>query len=247
MTAEAAQPTRVGDYDVLRWLSRGHYGEAMVVSYRGTESVLKLAYTSTGDIAERLRDEARVLRALDHPGVPKLFDEGTDAQGRPFLVMSLAPGRTLAERLAEHAARNDRFSDLEALLVMKNLLDVLAYMVSSRLKEAQGGVYVHRDIKAANMLVTDSLDVTLIDFGFSKLDGSTDKRYDDSFFRAGAARLLPPRKDTHTLSAVASHDVFAVGVLGYQMLTGEYPWSTSRTGDDGDLLDAMNRICPRSQ
>lgn len=221
----------IDGYKTLDTLGSGDFAVTYLVSNADDERLaLKLARSSTGDVAERLRDEARILSELSHRSIPAHVDSGEDKDGNPYLVMALAPGRTLKARLDEHAERNDRFSDYETLLVVAGLLDALCYLSSEG--------YVHRDIKAANVIVTESLDgIHLIDFGFCKEANATDKRKDDSFFRAGAARYAPPEKHLHPAHAVPVHDVFGVGVLAYQMLTGEFPWSTD--GDDGDLLAAM--------
>ena len=228
-------------YTVVNSLGEGDFARTLLVANEeGERFALKLARSPTGDVADRLRDETASLRRFDHPGVPRYVGDGEDSEGCPYLVMSLAPGRTLKRRLDEHADRNDRFSDYETLLVVRGLLDVLCYIGGAEFRHDYGHGFVHRDIKAANVIVSESLDKAyLIDFGFCKENGASDKRRDDSFFRAGAARYAPPSKHQHPAHARSSHDVFGVGVLAYQMLTGEYPWSAGLDGDDGDLLAAM--------
>jgi HD superfamily phosphohydrolase len=88
--------------------------------------------------------------------------------------------------------------------------------------------------------------VSLIDFGFAKKEGATEAGADDSFWRAGSARCSPPAKLLHPRKAVASHDVFAVGVLAYQLLTGAYPWSVSMHQDANELRQHMlSHVPPR--
>lgn len=225
----------LGTYTIVSELGSGDFANTFLVhDPGGAHFALKLARSTTGDVADRLQDEADALQDMDHAGIPPFVESGNH-EGRPFLVMGLAPGKTLKEHLDNHSELNRRFSDYETLLVTQGLLEILCYMTTAR-----AAPWVHRDIKAANILVTDSLDrVTLIDFGFCKSEATPGKRYDDSFARAGAARYAPPEKHRHPARAIANHDVFAVGVIAYQMLTGIYPWSAGLDGDDGDLLEAM--------
>ena len=228
-------------------LGSGHFASAYLVEDEtGATFALKHSRVATGDVAERLRNEAAMLQLLDHESIPAFIEMGEDENGFPFFVMDLAPGRTLESRLNSHASRNARFSDFETLLVVRELLQTLAYLADASQVHDHGYGFVHRDIKSANIMVSDSLEVvTLIDFGFAKENDAVDKRLDDSFFRAGAARYSPPEKHRHPTRAKCSHDVFAVGVVAYQMLTGQFPWSVPVTGDVGELEEAMRRPAPR--
>lgn len=130
------------------------------------------------------------------------------------------------------------FGDVEALQILTGLLDVLAYIADESV--------VHRDIKAANVMATSSSSrVSVIDFGFSKANGTSEIRMDDSFWRAGAVRYSPPRKLANPGIADASHDVFAAGVLIYLLLTGEYPWSVPETADVGTYRECLETTMAR--
>lgn len=218
-------PDKIGPYTVVGGLGKGTFAEVFRVrSEDGSESALKRNLVDDPAHRERLRNEIRVLRQLDHPGIPRYLDAGQPDE--PYVVMGIAPGDTLTSTInAKHAAGSVH-GDIETLQILQGLLDILVHLGERKV--------VHRDIKAGNVLATPSAShVSLVDFGFSKADGTSKIRMDDSFFRAGAIRYSPPRKINNPGVADASHDVFAAGVLAYRMLTGEYPWSVEATSDIG--------------
>jgi HD superfamily phosphohydrolase len=124
----------------------------------------------------------------------------------------------------ENLANGRLYGDIESLRLLVELLSALAHVHSSG--------FVHRDIKDAN-IVHDRTErsLSLIDFGFCKPIGMSSMRSSDSFWRAGAARYSPVSKLDNPGYAEPAHDVFAVGVVAYRMLTGEFPWSVAK--DDG--------------
>lgn len=228
---------RIGDYEVVGTLGSGDFAVVYEVTDESERYALKLAHSS--DFAlQRLETEADALSKLEHPGIPRLVSRG-EHNGLPFIVMSLVPGETLHRGLEERAALNTLYGDVETLAVVESLLEILVHLETH-------GALVHRDIKSANVMVrrTD-LRAALIDFGFAKKHGTTDIRSGDSFWRVGAARYCPPAKLEHPGRADKSHDMFAVGVLAYEMLTGRYPWSAAATGDRDELRRAYRqRLSP---
>lgn len=225
----------VGGWTVLNALGEGTFGRVYRVSRAEQAGAMKVLFDQSAPALDRLRNEAAVLREFDHPGIPSLLDEDLDAQP-PFIVMALAAGTSVTEWLNEHNEAGSFPGDIEALTICKRLLSILTYL------HRTGAV--HRDIKDANVLRTPDSRVSLIDFGFCKPAGTADIRNSDSFFRVGAARFSPPAKLASPGTAVASHDVFAVGVLGYLMLTRRFPWSTP-TGDFGDLRELQLSTRPQ--
>lgn len=242
-------PEKIGPYTVVGRLGQGTFAEAFKVRGPdvGTEFALKRNLVDDPTHRERLRNEIRVLRQLDHPGIPQYVDAGKEEE--PFVVMGLAPGHTVTASIEAKSAAGGVHGDIETLQIVVGLLDILVHL-------RERGV-VHRDIKASNVLTTQSVSrVSLIDFGFAKADGTAEIRMADSFFRAGAVRYSPPAKIDNPGLADSSHDVFAVGVLAYLLLTGEYPWSVAKTGDLGtyrqrveshrpDVLHARNPFVRR--
>lgn len=242
-----AEGTTLSGFTIVRLVGRGDFATAYLVSQTpGGESdaVLKLSDSGEQKYRDRLAIEADALARFEHPGIPKLLGRG-EHDGRPFVVMTIAPGTDLRTRLESNARTNEHFSDVTTLTIVGKLLEILAYLHSNQHEHRFGHGWVHRDVKDANVIVSSSgTRVTLIDFGFCKEAGSTEKRTDDSFFRIGAPRYSPPRKHEFPTHAIAVQDVFAVGVLAYQMLTNRFPWSASQSEGEGELTQAMRTNRP---
>lgn len=195
---------------------------------------LKLSERENRSSRERLEREIAALRVLNHPNIPRLIGTGA-YQDRLYVVMSLAPGKTLKATVSEEERTGALQGDIRVTEILCNLLDAVAHVHKRGL--------VHRDIKEANVLtsLSDS-SITLIDFGFCKEAGKSEIGSDDSFFRVGAARFSPPSKLSNPGMAIAEHDVFAVGVLGYRLLTGDYPWSAGANEDVGALRNLQLNV-----
>lgn len=210
---------QIDQWQVVRALGRGDFGTAYEVVSGDQHFALKLCTTDNGQARERMRFEEDALRQFAHPCIPDLVASGSH-HDRPYLVMSLAPGRTLKAAIEELSLTGGLHGDILAMRILAKLLSAIAHMHEKGL--------VHRDIKDANVLATpDAQSVNLIDFGFCKPSNSSSIRLDDSFWRAGSARFSPPSKLEDSARALPAHDVFAAGVVGYRLLTSDYPWSAS--------------------
>lgn len=155
----------------------------------------------------RLVDEASLLAQLSHPHVAAVYDIGM-TNGVPFLVMELVEGEPLSAVL-------DKCGHLAwpaAILACGQVADVLA--------SAHSRGIVHRDITAANVLVTPS-GVKLIDFGLSAWQGSAEVGPDGKLFGT-PVYVAPERFDA--AEVLAPSDVYALGVLLYRCLSGRIPW-----------------------
>jgi serine/threonine protein kinase len=225
--------TQIDDYASISQLGRGDFATVFRVRREAQEYALKLCHDG-GDAARmRLRNEGEVLKQLKHRAIPRFVKAGVWEE-RPYLVMSLMRGITLKAALKQRQDDGSIFGDIEALRAIHLILEAVAYM--------HGKGIVHRDIKDANVLITAAgNDVALLDFGFSKHDGETEIRSSDSFWRVGAARFSPPTKLEHPALANASHDVFAVGVLAYLMVTGTHPWNAPPEADVSRVRELQAR------
>ena len=223
-------PANVGRWTVERELGSGYFGTVYLVESAGTHGALKLCHSSNPAAAERLDLEEHALTMLTHPNIPKLLDRGTAGQV-PYLVMELADGISIKETVAQNQTAGKVYGDLETCNLLKYLLGALVQV-------HQAGL-VHRDVKDANIIhgPTPS-SLRLIDFGFCKEAGASAMRSDDSFWRVGSARFSPPSKLSRPALADPSHDIFAVGVVAYRMLTGRYPWFVGRSDD----FDSLRRL-----
>jgi len=157
----------------------------------------------------RLRTEARNTAGLRHTNLAMLLDHG-EADGSGFLVMELVTGETLAERLHR-----------EGTLSSEELLPLLAQACRGLHAAHTAGV-VHRDVKPANVMITPDGVVKLTDFGISL--AANQAPMTSAGMVMGTAHYLPPEQATGR-PATPAGDVYALGVLAYECLTGERPFT----------------------
>jgi uncharacterized protein len=227
----------IGPYREARYISSGSFADAYkVVDLNGIDGVLKWLRKDVKDQVgtPRFRNEAWALSKLNHKSIPKLIDQNT-ADGRPYIVMSLFPGFSLRRRLSVPVGERGTFGEKVVLRILDALLDAVCHM--------QKHDITHRDIKDDNVICNDDFSsIGLVDFGFCK--GETQPADTDSFLQVGAPRYSSPSKLRFPSKSHPSHDVFAIGVLGYLLLTNRYPWTVDHSDDFGILADAMEDISP---
>ena len=205
-----AEPARLGRFQIRQRLGRGAQGEVYLAEDTRLDRrvAIKTMRLNSRDPAEQSRrlyallEEARIVSQLAHPGIVTLYDAGEDG-GVPYLVFEYVEGRTLAARLRE--AR--RLPPAEAVEIAIQVLKALGYA------HAKG--VVHRDIKPANiMLAADTARV--MDFGIAQVLSA--QPADDDPFTGTPAYLAPEYIAEGKYTGTS--DVFAVGMLLYEMLTG---------------------------
>jgi serine/threonine-protein kinase len=178
----------------------------------GRDVALKLLDLSAAPdptVAERFRREAIATAQLNHPNVVSVFDAGTDGN-RAYLVMTLLPGRTIADLV-----RTGGPMPLDRALG-------LVTQVTSALREAHRHGLVHRDIKPANVIV-DGNQATVVDFGIAQLSG-LDATLTATHAVIGSAAYMSPEHATGQRAGPAS-DLYGVGCLLMTMLTGQPPFT----------------------
>ena len=178
--------------------------------------------------AERFKREGDILARLTHPNIAHLLDAGVTAGGQPYLVLELVEGE-----------RIDRHCDLKRLDVNARL--ALFDKVLSAVAHAHTHLVIHRDIKPGNILVTQDGTVKLLDFGIAKLleDEATAGEATE-LTREGGRVLTPEYAAPEQLRGEAittATDVYALGVLLYQLLSGRHPTSPD-SGTSAEVVRA---------
>jgi serine/threonine protein kinase len=163
----------------------------------------------------RFRREARILASLAHPGIVSTLGFG-ETPDVCWFAMPLLPGGTLAQRLA----RERRLAPEEARAILAPLAEALAYA------HARG--IVHRDFKAENILFDRDGGPVIADFGVAILNTSDHSR--SEITRGyGTPEYMPPEQFLGSVECDGRQDVYALGVLGFLLLTGRFPFEGSAT------------------
>jgi len=230
-------PTAFARGDQDRTVVAGHYevdldaplgAGGMAVVYRGRDlrtrrevalKTLRREYLQDPDTRARFRREARTMAFLAHRNVIKVYDlfEDDDA---PWAVMEFAPGRSLKDEIA---ARGPYSVEETARLLEQ---------IGSALDHLHGRGLVHLDVKPQNLIVDTDLSIKLIDFGLAQRAGSPQEMIGGSAF--GTAAYLSPEQACGDPVGFAT-DVYALGCVVYEMLTGQPPFgadATSQLKDD---------------
>lgn len=209
-----------GRFDLLRELGRGGFGVVYEAFDRelGRVVALKAIRPGSHTVAEARREalqrEAEAVAPLSHPNIVTLHDRGEGESG-PFLVMEMLHGETLQERLGRGA-----LPPPEAVAVAVELARALAH--------AHANGVLHCDLKPSNVFLTENGEVKVLDFGLAHVFGTSGARGGGTPGYMAPEQWRGQPEDTWT-------DVFGLGVLLFEMLTGRLPYRVSR--DRSEALD----------
>ncbi len=211
---------RFGHYEVVETLGRGGMGGVYKAWHPGLKSFCALKVLLAGEDASqeqaiRFRREAQALAKLRHPGIVAVHDMGEE-DGKTWLAMDFVSGDTLARRLEERK----RLEPEEAIRIAQELAEALA--------AAHAAGVLHRDLKPANVLIDAEGRVRLMDFGLAKIQGSDPTIATRTGELMGTPAYMSPEHVEEGMSGVdAQSDVYQVGAMLYEMLTGRRPYEGS--------------------
>lgn len=240
--ADPDHPTTLGPYRIVRALGHGGMGSVYLAEHEGSDldrqvavKVLRTARHNP-ELLQRFRTERRILGALQHPNIATLYESGSTDDGQPFVAMEYVDGPDLVS-----------FCDARSLPI-EHRLDLFV-KVCRAVAHAHRALVVHRDLKPSNVLVTTSGEPKLLDFGIAKLlhDGGTDNAHSnrDPQTRTGDAMLTPEYCSPEQVrgeSITTSTDVYALGALLFELLTGER--AQPRAGQS--MQDMLAVVCERT-
>ena len=218
---------KVGRYKLLQQIGEGGCGVVYMaeqeepVRRRVALKIIKLGM-DTRNVIARFEAERQALALMDHPNIAKVFDAGATETGRPYFVMELVRGVKITE-----------YCD-ELQLSIRARLDLFTQVCQAIQHAHQKGI-IHRDIKPSNILVTvnDGVPVPkVIDFGIVKATGGqqlTDKTIFTAFeqFIGTPAYMSPEQAVLTSVDIDTRSDIYALGVLLYEMLTGKTPFDAN--------------------
>ncbi|MGH8665666.1 MAG: serine/threonine protein kinase, partial [Burkholderiales bacterium] len=214
MAAEALK--KLGKYEIRGTLGKG----AMGIVYDGFDPMIerrvaiKTIAKDTMDPDEavellgRFKREAQAAGRLSHPGIVSIYDYGEE-QGLAFIAMEYIKGK----ELRKYFESDQRFDLAQTVRIMCDVLDALDH--------AHRNGVVHRDIKPANIMITDEGRVKVADFGVARIESSMMTQVGT---RIGTPAYMSPEQH-QGLPVDGRSDVFSAGVMAYQFLTGERPFT----------------------
>jgi len=223
-------PGKIGKYTILETLGKG----AMGIVYKGFDPGVErhvalkiirkelLGHERAAEIVQRFRNEAQAGGRLQHPGIVSVYEYGEDEK-TAFIAMEFVEGRALSQYIALKV----RFELADTMSIMAQLLDALDY--------AHEHGIVHRDVKPANVLLSDDKQVKVVDFGVARLA-------DSDLTKVGAVIGTPSYMSPEQLSGQQvdrRSDLFSAGIVLYELLTGKKPF-------DGAADEVMRRISSES-
>ena len=218
---------RVGPYRTIAAIGRGGMGAVYraerVDGEFDREVALKLLHRDmdTPELRARFLAERQLLAGLEHPNIARLVDGGVTEEGRPYFVMELVDGRPITQYCSEN-----RLSVEEILRLHLDVVDAVSYL--------HRHLVVHRDLKPSNIFVDQEGRVKLLDFGIAKvLAGAPDEQM---LTRTGEQLMTPEYAAPEQLlgeSVTTATDVYALGAVLFELLTGTRPHEGRRLNVQG--------------
>jgi serine/threonine-protein kinase len=224
---------KINNYEVRSLLGEGGMGSVYVAEHpvlgrRAAVKVLRPEYAVDASLVGRFINEARASSAIKHPGIIEVFDVGTLADGVPYLMMELLEGETLGRRI-----------ERETRLKVPDAVDIAA-QAAAALAAAHAHGIVHRDLKPENLFLLPDpsqrshVRVKVLDFGIAKLQ----RRLSGQSIRTHTGSIMgtPPYMSPEQCRGISSEidqrtDIYAMGIILYEMLTGAPPFLSEGFGD----------------
>ncbi len=224
-----------GDYKVLRTIGGGNMGVVLLVEKDRHQYAMKILRREPDNREHDIRvkrffREAAVLAQIDHPGIVKIYEFGMPKdKDVPYMLMEYVKGHSL-----DHYLKSDSLDVDLSLSVIREVADALSVIHKHRI--------IHRDIKPSNILITDDFSVKVSDFGVARIS-------DSSLTLAtgvmGTPVYMAPECFDREFEIDARADIFSLGALGYEMLTGIRPFSGRSMVEVIEALREAKPIEPR--
>ena len=210
----------IKDYSIKKELGQGGMATVYLAEHNllGNKTAIKLLnkeFVSNQNIHKRFLAEARSMARMSHPNIIKVTDLIDDESTVAF-VMEYVEG----ESLKEYIDRKGKLSDEEINVILSQMLKAVGYVHEQNL--------VHRDIKPSNFMVDPNGEIKLMDFGIAKNTDANSAEYTQTGFgmQMGTPMYMSPEQITETRSVTPQSDIYSLGVVLWQMVTGDKPYDT---------------------
>lgn len=219
--ALASVPSQIGKYRVTGFVAEGGMGTVFEAEQEQPQRTVALKVLRAGTHSlernRRFETEVQVLGRLQHPGIARIYDAGSfehHGERKPYLVMELVRGGSLSQVIED-----DQLNTAERVRLLVSICEAIQHA-------HQRGV-IHRDLKPSNVLVDDAGNIKIVDFGIARA-GDLDLPTAVSLTRCdsivGTLEYMSPEQASCRHDAIdARTDVYALGVLAHELLTGERP------------------------
>jgi serine/threonine-protein kinase len=211
-------PQNVDRFDVIRILGKGGMGTVYLARDQRLDRLVAVKVLHAEDLGDsdrraRFMREARTAASIRHPNVATIFEVGETPEGVPFIVMEYSEGETLSQRMRRRPPEAGEFLSI-------------AKQIAAGVAAAHECGIVHRDLKAANIMLEPTGQVKILDFGLAKaLPTHLAHQSDSSNNRIfGTLHYLAPEQ-VRGQPSDARADLFSVGVIFYQIATGQLPFN----------------------
>ena len=211
---------RFGPYEIVRPIGAGGMGAVFLGARADREFEKQVAIklvlrgAESLEIVGRFRQERQTLASLDHPNIVRLLDGGSTDSGLPYLVMDYVEGQPILDYAQKRA-----LTLRQRLRLFLQICDAVHY--------AHQHLVVHSDIKPANVLVTAEGQARLLDFGIARVLGRGAETGEPQSL---SLRYASPEQ-IHAQPVTIATDVYALGLLLYELLTGSYPYPLAESSD----------------
>ncbi|HSI51702.1 MAG TPA: protein kinase [Ideonella sp.] len=228
----------VGPYRLVERLAAGGMGTVWIAERADglmkRQVALKLPRAVWGDaFAERLAREREILASLEHPHIARLYDAGTDEQGRPYLAMELVDGEPIDAWCRERA------------LPLRERIGLLLQVMAA-VTHAHAKLVVHRDLKPSNILVTQDGQVKLLDFGIAKLLQAGEATQETGLTAAHGRAMTPDYASPEQIAGEplgTASDIYSAAVVAFELLAGSRPYRLKRASA-AQLEEAIASVEP---